>query len=213
MHDVIVSLVCLNLYGSRCNLSRAHESGRHQVENKIPQTNASGLDLHYSRDPFYEAKEYPEFNESLISLGYIGTFLAGMLYAYGFTSTPATVILLILAGEQNIFLAGLIGGTGALLSDLIIYLFVRNMFADEIERLQSRSIFFRQGSNKQKNAAKKYLLLAAGGFLVASPLPAEIGVTLIASVKDLSVRKFLVIAYLLHTTGIFAILLTGSAIS
>ncbi|HEX7032709.1 MAG TPA: hypothetical protein VF172_06900 [Nitrososphaera sp.] len=160
---------------------------------------------------FSEARTYPPLNEFLVSLGYPGTFIAGMLYAYGFTSAPATAILLILAAEQDILLAGLVGGLGALVSDLIIYLFVRNTFADEIEKLRLRSAFFRQDDNKSgRNILKKYLLIAVGGFLIATPLPSEIGITLLASVKNLSTRRFLIVAYFLHTAGIFAILLTGS---
>ncbi|MEP0824183.1 MAG: hypothetical protein HRF40_01725 [Nitrososphaera sp.] len=161
---------------------------------------------------FGEARTYPPLNEFLISLGYPGTFIAGMLYAYGFTSAPATAMLLLLGTEQNIFLAGLIGGLGALLSDLIIYLFVKNTFADEMEKLRSRSVIFRQDDNKSKNNLKKYLLIAAGGILIATPLPSEIGITLLASVKSLSTRRFLILAYLLHTAGIFAILYAGSVV-
>lgn len=161
---------------------------------------------------FSEARAYPQLNDFLVSLGYPGTFLAGMLYAYGFTSAPATAILLILASEQDLFVAGLIGGLGALLSDLIIFLFVRNIFTDEIERLRSRSVFFRQndGDTKSKNILKKYLLMAVGGFLIATPLPSEIGITLMASMKNLNAGRFLVIAYLLHTAGILMILFAGS---
>jgi len=161
---------------------------------------------------FGEARTYPPLNEFLISLGYPGTFIAGMLYAYGFTSAPATAILLILATEQDIFLAGLVGGLGALSSDLIIYLFVKNTFSDEIDKLRSRSTFFRQDDSKSGNILKKYLLIAVGGILIATPLPSEIGITLLASVKNLSTRRFLVIAYFLHTAGVFAILFTGSIV-
>jgi len=83
---------------------------------------------------FYE-RTYPPFHDFIVALGYFGTFLAGALFAYGFTAAPATAVLLILAKEQNILLAGLIAGFGALISDLIIFNFIRYSFADEIEKL------------------------------------------------------------------------------
>ena len=43
---------------------------------------------------FYE-RTYPPFHDFIISMGYVGTFLAGALFAYGFTAAPATAILLI----------------------------------------------------------------------------------------------------------------------
>ena len=73
---------------------------------------------------FHGGKSFSPFHDLLISLGYIGTFIGGIFYAYGFTAPPATSILLILAKSQNIFIAALIGGIGALISDLIIFFFL-----------------------------------------------------------------------------------------
>lgn len=82
---------------------------------------------------FYEGKTYPPLHNFLLSLGYVGVFLSGIFYAYGFTAAPATATLLVLAKEQNIILGGLIGGLGALLSDVAIFLFIKYSFADEIK--------------------------------------------------------------------------------
>ena len=73
---------------------------------------------------------YAPLHDTLVFLGYFGTFLAGFLYAYAFTAAPAAAILLILAKEQNILFAGFIAGVGALLSDLVIFHFIRHGFSD-----------------------------------------------------------------------------------
>jgi len=57
------------------------------------------------------------------------------------------------------------------------------------------------------------MLMFIAGFLIASPLPTEIGVVLMASLKNILTKKFAVVAYLLHTTGIFVILLIGCNIN
>ncbi len=75
------------------------------------------------------------FHNFLFSLGYLGTFLAGTFFVYGFTAAPATAILLILAKSQNIILAGLIAGFGALLGDLIIFKFVRTGITQNLQHL------------------------------------------------------------------------------
>ena len=72
---------------------------------------------------------------SIISLGYIGTFIAGVFFAYSYTAAPATALFLILAKEQNILISGLVGGLGALVGDLVIFSFVSMSFKDEIRRL------------------------------------------------------------------------------
>ena len=159
----------------------------------------------------FSNRSFTPLHNILILLGYLGTFLAGILYAYGFTAAAATAMLLIFAKEQNFFLAGLIAGIGALLSDLIIFLFIRHTFAEEIKRLSGEK-FFQRIQKKISSNIQRYVLVAFAGFIIASPFPTEIGVTLMASMKNISTKKFAVMAYLLHTTGIFTILLIGSVI-
>jgi hypothetical protein len=160
----------------------------------------------------FSYRSFAPLHNTLILLGYFGTFLTGILYAYGFTAPPATAILLVLAGNQNILFAGLVAGFGALLSDLIIFVFIRHSFTDEIERL-SREKIFQCISKKVSSALQRYMLIAFASFLIASPLPTEIGVALLASVKSFSIKKFAIVAYLLHATGIFVILLIGRSIN
>ncbi len=159
----------------------------------------------------FTEKDFSPFHNFLFSLGYFGTFLAGVFFTYGFTAAPATAILLILAGEQNILLAGFIAGFGALIGDLIIFKFIRYSFADEIEKL-SREKTIAHFNNKIPNLFKKYFVPVLAGFIIASPLPDEIGVSLLAASKSISTNLFSVLSYVLNTTGIFIILLIGSTI-
>ena len=156
---------------------------------------------------FYE-RNYQPFHDFIASLGYIGIFLAGIMFAYGFTAAPATAILLILAKEQNILLAGLIAGLGALMSDLIIFNFIRYSFADEIEKLSKEKVIS-YINHKAPNIFKKYLLPVVAGFIIASPLPDEIGVSLLAVSRNISMKIFSVISFLLNSAGIFVILMIG----
>ena len=159
---------------------------------------------------FY-GKTYQPFHESIISLGYVGSFLAGALFAYGFTAAPATAIFLILAKEQNILLAGFIGGFGALAGDLIIFNFIRSSFTDEIKKLEYEKVI-RGINDHMPSALKKYFVPVFAGFIIASPLPDEIGVSLLAASNTLSTKVFSVISYILNTAGIFVILGIGNLI-
>lgn len=159
----------------------------------------------------FSGRDYGPFQSFIIGLGYSGTFVAGILFTYGFTSAPATAIFLILAEHQNIYLASFIGGLGALIGDLFIFSFIRQSFADEIKKLSSERIvnYF---SSKVPGLIKKYTLPVAAGFIIASPLPDEIGVSLLAASTIISTKVFMIISYLLNTAGIFAIYLVGSLI-
>lgn len=159
---------------------------------------------------FY-GKTYPPIQNFLSSVGYLGTFISGIFFVYGFTAAPATVILLVLAKEQNIWIACLIGGLGALIGDLIIFKFLRVSFADEVSRLMHEQLIGKV-SKKIPNIFKKYLVPVFAGFIIASPLPDEIGVALFAVTEHISMKLFTVISYVLNTIGIYIILLIGTSI-
>ena len=159
-------------------------------------------------------KPHTEAHALLLSLGYIGVFLSGILYAYGMTAPTAALILLSLAKDGNILLAGLVGGLGALVGDLMIFFFIRSTFSCEIDRI-AKNHFVVMIENEEKRIMghfQKYFLSAFASFLIASPLPTEIGVSLMASRKHLSAAKFAAIAYGLHTSAILLILLAGGAV-
>lgn len=148
---------------------------------------------------------------SLSGLGYAGTFIAGLFFAYGFTSAPATAALLVLGRGQDIFLTAIIGGLGALVADTIIFRFIRHSFADEIKRL-SRDSMVTGISAALPRPVLKYIVPVLGGFIIASPLPDEIGVSLLAASTNVSGKAFTAISFALNTAGIFALLLLGNGI-
>lgn len=151
------------------------------------------------------------FHDALSSLGYTGAFLTGVFFTYGFTSAPATAILLTLAKEQNILLTGFIAGFGALLGDLLIFKFIKYSLADEIKKL-SKERLFNHAKNKIPKTLKKYLILVLAGFIISSPLPDEAGVSLLAASTTISIRAFSIISYALNTAGIFLILIIGASL-
>lgn len=156
----------------------------------------------------FSGKEYVPFRDFIVSLGYSGTFVAGILFVYGFTAAPATAIFLILAPHQNIYLASLIGGLGALTGDLFIFSFIRLSFVDEIRKLSKERIV-KYFNGRLPGRLKEYLLPVVAGFVIASPLPDEIGVTMLAASKIITLKIFSIISYTLNTLGILAVFLVG----
>ncbi len=94
---------------------------------------------------------------------------------------------------------------------LIIFKFIRYSFADEIEKL-SKEKAIKHFNNKIPNLLKKYFIPILACFIIASPLPDEIGVSLLAASQSISTNFFSILSYVLNTAGIFVILLIGSAI-
>lgn len=157
----------------------------------------------------FQAHFFLEFAKLLNSHGYISIFLAGLLFSYGFTAPFAVGFFIELAGEVNIFIAAPLAGIGAVFSDLIIFKFIRTSFQDEFDKLKLHWIFQRIHQlfdDHLSEEFKKYALWTLAGFLIASPLPDEFGVSLISGFTNINRKIFGAISYILNTTGIFIIL-------
>ena len=140
-------------------------------------------------------------------LGLAGAFVSGVFYSFGLTSAPAAAVLFLLASTGDIVQIGIVAGMGALLSDIAIFTFVRYSLAKEIRMLSKEKIV--KGINGTIGRIRNHVVPPIAAFIIASPLPTEIGVALLASVSKISFKKFVLIAYALHTLGIFAILYLG----
>ncbi len=149
------------------------------------------------------------FFENLGTLGYVGIFFAGLFFSFGFTA-PFAIGIFATLNPENIALAALIGGFGALLSDLLIFRFIRFSFIDEFTRLQKIRPFRILSTSIKNNMAEKvrlYLLYALAGFIIASPLPDEVGISMLAGLTTIQMRKLAFISFIGNTCGIFTILL------
>lgn len=157
----------------------------------------------------FQAHFFLEFAKVLNSHGYASIFLAGLLFSYGFTAPFAVGFFIELASEVNPFIAAPLAGIGAVLSDLIIFKFIRASFQDEFEKLKLTWFFqkiHQLFDNHLSDKLKMYTLWTLAGFLIASPLPDEFGVSLISGFTNINRRIFGAVSYILNTTGIFIIL-------
>lgn len=157
----------------------------------------------------FQADFFTEFAEKLNSHGYISIFLAGFLFAYGFTATFAVGFFISLAPQVNIFLAAFLAGVGALIADLFIFRFIRSSFSDEFDKLKLTFLFQKIHAlfdDHLSDRLKKYVLWTLAGFLIASPLPDEFGVSLVSGFTNINQKTFSAVSFCLNTLGIFAIL-------
>lgn len=152
---------------------------------------------------------FREFAEMFNSRGYVSIFLAGFLFAYGFTAPFAVGFFISLAPQVNIFIAAPLAGAGALMADLTIFQFIRTSFQSEFDKLKLTRLFQKIRAlfdDHFGEKLKKYILWTIAGFLIASPLPDEFGVSLLSGFTTLDKKIFSIISYLLNTAGILVIL-------
>src|SRR3989344_3887713 len=74
------------------------------------------------RDPSVQS-----YLSGLENFSYLGIFIAGFFFSFGFT-TPFSIGFFLVSNPENILLAALIGGFGALIADFIIYKLIRLSF-------------------------------------------------------------------------------------
>lgn len=144
----------------------------------------------------------------LDGFSYFGIFLAGMFLAFGFTA-PFAVGFFITLNPENILLYAVIGAVGALLADMLIFRFVRISFEKEFEEMERTkfALHFERVINRALgHRVKAYLLYGIIGLVIASPLPDEVGVVLLAGLTHVKQKIFGVISLILHFIGILILL-------
>lgn len=147
--------------------------------------------------------------QSLDNLNYLGIFIAGFLFSFGFTA-PFAVSFFILSNPNNLLLAALIGGIGSLFSDLLIYKIIKINFMDEFNRLKKTELIKRikgKIANKLSHKIKNYLMYSFAGIIIASPLPDEIGITMLAGLSHINAKTLGLLSFILHSIAILLLLL------
>lgn len=137
------------------------------------------------------------------NFGIIGVLISGIFFGYWFTVIPATASLIYFTETFNPIIVAFIGATGTMIGDLIIFNFIKNQLPDEIENIISKSKI-----KKLRKTRFYWLIPAIAGFIIASPLPDEIGVSLLGIYK-FNTNKFMLLSFLLNFIGI--LIITGIA--
>jgi hypothetical protein len=110
----------------------------------------------------------------------------------------------------NIWFTALISALGAVLADIIIFKTIRFSFMDEFKRLEKTPAFefMEKEFHKDFRAhVRNYLLYIFAGLIIASPLPDEVGVIMLAGLTRIRSLLFISLSFILHTIGIAVILL------
>lgn len=159
---------------------------------------------------FFFFAEHPavHYTINLIGgFGYIGAFITGILFVSIFTVAPAAVLLFFLADHLNPLLVAVFAGLGAVLGDYLIFRFLRDKVFDELVPL-----FIKSGGQSLINLFKTpyfgWLLPFVGAFIIASPLPDEVGIGLLGASK-LKSWQFLILSFLLNSVGIFVVIIAA----
>lgn len=147
------------------------------------------------------------FIDSIVaSLGgfkYLGMFIAGMFFTSVFTTAPSMVMIGELAQNNQLMMVSFLGGLGSVVGDYIIFCFARDRISEDLEYLLRFSKTERFSAIFETKLFHRFVPFL-GAVILVSPLPDEIGVSMLG-VSKLSSRYFLLISFVLHGLGIFII--------
>ena len=134
------------------------------------------------------------------STRFIGSFLAGMFFVSVFTIAPATLVLAKLTKYYPIWEVALVGGVGALLSDVVIFQFFKESLTRNILSLlpQSRR---KRLTGIFKSKLWRWLVPFIGALIVASPLPDELGLAMMG-LSRMRLALFIPLSFALNFLGI-----------
>ncbi len=139
---------------------------------------------------------------------YIGSFIAGIFFTSVFTLAPAAITLAEMTNFAQPFSIALWGALGAMLGDVLLFLFIRDVFAEDMESLV-RVRKWKKWLARPHLGFMRWLLPVLGAIIIASPLPDELGLALLG-MSHTKTSVVLPIAFAMNFLGIFAIAAAAS---
>lgn len=124
-----------------------------------------------------------------------------------FTVATGVVILLMLIPHLSALTLGALAVLGAVIGDFLIFRFIKEDLEEEIVPIYNLV----GGKHLNKLLHTRYFswtLAVVGALIIASPLPDELGVSLMG-ISKMKTLEFLLISLMSHATGIFLIIFTS----
>lgn len=159
---------------------------------------------------FLNSPGVQSFIQAMGSLGYLGSFICGIFFVSIFTVAPAASIIFEIARTLDPLLVAITAGVGAVIGDYLIFRFLKdNVFAElaPVFKMKNDHIL----SKLFASPFFSWLIPLFGAFIIASPLPDEIGISLMGLSKIKS-WQFLLVTFLLNAFGIFLIIILAKSI-
>ena len=133
-----------------------------------------------------------------------GSFVAGMFFTSIFTIAPAAAALVEIARADSILLTAFFGSIGAVIGDLIIFRFFRDKLSEHLAELIEHQKGWKRNKALFRLRSFRWLTALAGGLVIASPLPDELGICLLGCSK-IKTSRFIPLSFIFNFLGILLI--------
>ena len=141
-----------------------------------------------------------------------GAFIAGAFFTSIFTTAPAIAALGEISLMQGILVTALFGALGSVVGDLIIFRFVRDRFSEHVSEILTHDSVWRRFHLLLRRRFFRWFTILVGGFILASPLPDELGVAVLGFSK-MRMKYFVLLSFVFNFLGILLIGLIARSIA
>ncbi len=141
----------------------------------------------------------------------IGSFIAGIFFTSIFTVAPAIITFGEIAQANSVLLTAFFGGLGAVVGDFIIFRFVRDRFSEHLMALINTKNSKARLKSLFRLKLFRWLTFLIGGLIISSPLPDELGISLLGFLK-IKTLLFIPLSFLFNFFGILIIGLVAKSI-
>ncbi len=131
------------------------------------------------------------------------SFIAGLFFTSVFTIAPAAIALSDIS-NVSVMTISFWGALGALCGDLILFYFIRDRFADDLIASVKPSAI-KNVLTSFHLGFMKWLSPILGALIIASPLPDELGLTLLGISKT-KISILIPISFVMNFSGIYLLL-------
>lgn len=162
---------------------------------------------------FFVTSFFP-VQDSLVELGLagpVGAFFAGMLFVSSFTVIIGTFFIVALADAMPLWQLVLIAGIGSSVVDVLFFHLVKHTVFEEMKPLMRKW----RRRHFMKILHSKYVswtVPVLGALVIISPLPDEIGVSMMG-ISSLDTRRFAMLSLVLNCIGVFLVAAAARAIT
>jgi hypothetical protein len=144
-----------------------------------------------------------QFLEVTYGLTILASFISGMFFTSVFTIAPASIALAQIAKGVAPLEVALFGALGAMVGDLIIYLFIRDTVGQDIVYAIKHSKYKRFISYCNLGIIR-FLTPVIGGLIIISPLPDEFGLAILG-INRMKVSFLLPLTFALNFVSVYII--------
>lgn len=147
---------------------------------------------------------------SSVEMELIGSFVAGMFFTSVFTTAPAIVTLSEISQSNSIVLTALFGAMGAVIGDLVIFTFIKDRLGEHLLELVKHDSILKRLKHWFKLKYFRWFTFLLGGLIIASPIPDEVGISLLGFSK-MRIVQFIPLSFFFNFIGILLIGILANA--